>query len=355
MTAHSRPLPAAGPARTPLFWQLHLLGWGSFALLSLPLKQSVYGSSEAALLITAYQLPLSIGLAFLLRLYYRRTRPAQRPFWLAAGLVLGGCMAAGAFDVMISIPLNHRLGFFGPAELLDSGLYFFRTAAYVIWSLGYFLMKALLLNRAIAFRAAVAQERHRFELMRYQLNPAFLARSLATISHQIGANPATAKAMTTKLGDFYQNTLRHVENGRTATIRDELALVRTYFEIEQLRVGPSALAVNYEVDEQLLNLPLPPILLLPLAEKAARDGRATPGQPLEITVTIQRADNGFTLLEVSHSGRIDPSNPPFAKPADAGPADIRANLDRHFGNSYRLNLSQDSFRVRASLWLPLMA
>jgi sensor histidine kinase YesM len=355
MPAHPRPLSNALPSRAPLFWQLQLLGWGSFAILSLPLKQAVYGSLEAGLIVSGYQLPLSIGLSYLLRYYYRRTQPGQRSFWLGAGIVFAGCLAAGAFDVLVSLPVSRALGFFAPAELLNSGLYFFRTAIYVIWSLGYFLFKAMLLNRAQAFRAAIAEEKHRFELMRYQLNPTFLAKSLATISHQIGTNPATARAMTAKLSDFYQNTLRHVERSQTATIADELALVRTYLEIEQLRMGGTALALKYDVDGRLLSLPLPPVLLLPLAEKAIREGRATPGQPLEITVTVEEAADGLTLLEISHSGRIDPSNPPFAHTAETGPADLRASLERHFGQRYRLNLSQDSFRVRASLWLPLMA
>lgn len=351
----TRPTPTALSARASLFWQLQLTGWIGFSLLSLPLKHTVYESWQAALLITAYQLPLAVGLSCLLRLYYRTARPAQRSFWVGAVLVFLGCTAAGVSDVLISVPVNHALGYFGPEELLSSGLYFFRTATYVIWSLGYFLIKAVLMNRAQAFRAAVAEEKHRFELMRYQLNPTFLAKSLTTISHQIGTNPATARAMTSKLSEFYQATLRHIERGKAATIGDELTLLRTYLEIEQLRMGATSLVVRYDVDGRLLNLALPPVLLLPLAEKAVKEGRAAPGQPLEVTVTIQEAADGMTLLEVSHSGRIDSSNPPFAKPAEEGPADVRASLQRYFGDRYRLHLSQDSFRVRASLWLPLMA
>ena len=128
MPAQPRPLANALPSRTPLFWQLQLLGWGGFAVVSLPLKQVAYGTFEAALTVSAYQLPLGLGLSYLLRSYYRRTQPGQRSFGLAATIVCGGCLAAGAFDVLVSLPANHALGFFGPAELLSSGLYFFRTA-----------------------------------------------------------------------------------------------------------------------------------------------------------------------------------------------------------------------------------
>jgi two-component system LytT family sensor kinase len=355
MRAHPRPFSDALPARGRLFWQLQLIGWGAFALLSLPIKQAVYGSWTTGLLITVYQLPLSLALSGLLRLFYRRNRPDEQVNWLAAFVVVGGCTAAGALDVLVSIGVNRLTGLDDATLIPETGLYTFRSAVYLIWSLAYFLTKALLRNRALAFQSAVADEQHRLELVRYQLNPNFLARSLSAISHQIGVNPASARAMAARLGEFYQNTLRHTDRGQTATIRDELALVRAYLDIERIRLGDAALQVNYEVDDSLLALPLPPVLLLPLAEKAVHSGGRNDGRPLEITLTIQRADDGQVLLEVSHSGRLDRSNPPFMRAGDPVAPDVRATLEQHFPGRHRFSLSQDSFRVRTSLWLPLVA
>jgi len=348
----SRSPTSAAPSRARLFWQLQLIGWGAFALLSLPIKQAVYGAWGTSLLITVYQLPLSLGLSGLLRLFYRRNRPDEQANWIAALVVFGGCLAAGAADVLASIAVNRLTGLDDATLIPETGLYAFRSAVYLIWSLAYFLTKALLRNRALAFQSAVADEQHRLELLRYQLNPNFLARSLSAISHQIGVNPASARAMAARLGEFYQNTLRHTDRGQTATIGDELALVRAYLDIELLRRG-DALQVNYAVDDSLLSLPLPPVLLLPLAEKAVHSGGRTDGKPLEITLTIQRAEAGQVLLEVSHSGRLDRSNPPFTRAGDPVAPDVRAILDQHFPGRHRFSLSQDSFRVRASLWLPL--
>lgn len=344
---------SAAPSRARLFWQLQLIGWGAFALLSLPIKQAVYAAWGTSLLITVYQLPLSLGLSGLLRLFYRRNRPDEQANWIAALVVFGGCLAAGAADVLASIAVNRLTGLDDTALIPETGLYAFRSAVYLIWSLAYFLTKALLRNRALAFQSAVADEQHRLELMRYQLNPNFLARSLSAISHQIGVNPASARAMAARLAEFYQNTLRHTERGQTATIGDELALVRAYLDIEQLRRGEGTLQVNYAVDDSLLSRPLPPVLLLPLAEKAVHSGGRTDGKPLEITLTVQRANDGQVLLEVSHSGRLDRSNPPFTRAGDPVAPDVRATLDQHFPGRYRYSLSQDSFRVRASVWLPL--
>jgi two-component system LytT family sensor kinase len=349
----SRSSTSPTPSRARLFWQLQLIGWGAFALLALPIKQAVYAAWGTSLLITVYQLPLSLGLSGLLRLFYRRNRPDEQANWIAALVVFGGCLAAGAADVLASIAVNRLTGLDDTPLIPETGLYAFRSAVYLIWSLVYFLTKALLRNRALAFQSAVADEQHRLELMRYQLNPNFLARSLSAISHQIGVNPASARAMTARLAEFYQNTLRHTERGQTATIGDELALVRAYLDIEQLRRGEGSLQVNYAVEESLLSLPLPPVLLLPLAEKAVHSGGRTDGKPLEITLTIQRADQGQVLLEISHSGRLDRSNPPFTRAGDPVAPDIRATLEQHFPGRHRFSLSQDSFRVRASVWLPL--
>jgi hypothetical protein len=347
----SRPPTPSPLLRVPLFWQLQLAGWSGFMLLSLPLKVTVYDSMPAALLITAYQLPLSITLTCLLRLFFRRVRPTERALGSAAALVLAGCMTAGALDVLVSLPVNHYFGFFGPAEILSAGLFFFRTAIYLIWTLAYVLIKSLLASRAQAFQAAVAEERHRFELLRYQLNPGFLARSLATISHEIGQNPAAARAMTARLADFYRSTVRQADQQRATTIGDEIALVRAYLEIERLR-QPETLRIRFALEDALLAQSLPPILLLPLVEKAVNEGRGTAAQPLEIIVTVQRATDGLTLLEVANSGRLGQSRAPMPVTAENGVADVRASLERHYPGRYRFALSQDSLQTRATVCVP---
>lgn len=341
-------------SRLPLFWQLQLTGWSAFMLLSLPLKQAIYGSMPAALLITLYQLPLSLILSWLLRRLFHRLRLPERPPWASVGLVVAGCAAAGAADVLVSLPVNHVLGLFGPEEILGSGLFFFRAAIYVIWSLAYFLVKALQANRAQAFEAAVAGERHRFELLRYQLNPGFLANSLTTISHEIGQNPGAARAMTTQLAEFYRSTVRQTDQQRATTIGDEIALVRAFLEIERLR-SPETLRFNFEVDESLLAQSLPPVLLLPLAERAVREAQRTAGQPLEITVTVQRTPDNLVLLEVANTGRLRWSRAPKAIVTEGEVPDVRASLERHYPGRYRFALSQDSLTARATLCVPLGA
>jgi LytS/YehU family sensor histidine kinase len=131
-------------------------------------------------------------------------------------------------------------------------------------------------------------------------------------------------------------------------------MIRAYLDIEKLRLR-DLLKVNYIVDESLLSLPLPPVLLLPLAERAILSEGGTPETPMAITVTVRRSADGLVQLEVGHTGRLDRSNAPFASGEEPGITRMRASLDRHYAGRYRFDLSQDSFLVRATLFLPLTA
>lgn len=351
MSRPPRPPQVAPFAFLTLFWQLQLAGWGAFAVLSLPLKQLAFGSLGSAVLISAYQVPLSLALSAALRWFYRWSQPTRQTFPRAALVVLAACAVVCAVDVWVSLPLTRLFRIPARSELVEPALYFFRAAVYLVWSLAYFLIKAQLQAREQAFQAAVAEEKHRFEILRYQLNPGFLARSLAAISQEMTENVAVAHAMTLRLADFYRNTLRQTTRERPATIGDEVALLRTYLELERLR-RRDALRVSFEVDESLLELPLPPILLLPLVEQAIKNGRDPAAEPLEITVTIQRNPDGLVLLEVASSRRPPGTRPPFAEFAAEAP-DVRTSLDRYYPGRYRFTLSQDSLKERATLCLPL--
>jgi len=347
-TSSSKPL-----SRVPLFWQLQLGGWGLFALAVFPLKQAVYGSTLGSLLITAYQLPLSLVLTTLLRHFYRRSFAAERRGLTAAALVIAGCVTASSVDVLVSIPINHYYGLFGPADILGKGLFAFRIAIYVIWSLLYFMIKGRLAEQRRRFEVAIADEKLRLQALRYQLNPQFLATSLATIAEEIDQAPAIARAMTVRLTSFYRTTLRHNESGRPATLREEMELLRAYLEIQRLRLG-NALSIQFAVDETLLSLPLPPLLLLPLTEKAVQAGLADSPRHLEITITAQRTFAGDVLLEVARTGRLSEADGD-EPPAGSSLHQLRTRLERHYPGQYRFVLAQDSARARATLILPLVA
>ena len=346
------PPPVSPLKRVPIFWQIQVAGWLAFTVFTFPLKQATYGSFNAAALFSAYQLPLAILLTTGLRHFYRWARPERYPFSLTAVIAAIGVLTAGVIDTSISLPLNRLLGLHPQTELASTGLFTFRAAVYFTWSLGYFLINTLLRNREQVFAAAVAEERHRFELLRYQLNPGFLAKSLSTIAREATGN---ARVMTSLLADYYKQTVRQSDLGQLTTIGDEITLLRAYLEIERLH-RPESLHLHFHLDETLLQEPLPPVLILPLVEKALKDGGGSLSQPLEITVTVQRTAFDQVLIEVANSGRLSAfTAKDNAQPSAGGISDVQAALDRHYPGRHRLSFTEDSFTTRATVVLPLTA
>jgi hypothetical protein len=350
---HSRTSPPPYLARLPGFWQAQFVGWLAFSALTLPLKQLAYESLHVSLLITAYQLPLALALTGLLRLVYQRTRPHERSFWTGAALVLGTCALAGLIDLAVSQPANAAIGAADTGKLTAPALLVFRGTIYLVWSLGYFLIKAQLASRQQAFQTAIADEQLRLQSLRYQLNPRFLASSLAAITDEIDADPAMARAMTLRLTNFYHTTLQQAERDTATTVRDEFELIRAYLGIESLRLGP-ALTVNYQVDDRLLDQPLPPLLVLPLAEQAVQQGRQALPKPFAIKVTAQLTPTNQMLIEVAHTGRLTGQVEPGGLP-ESDLLNLRARLSRHYADRHHFVLTQDSTRVRATLTLPAVS
>ena len=104
-----------------------------------------------------------------------------------------------------------------------------------------------------------------------QLHPHFLFNTLNAISDYIETDAATARMMLEKLGDLLRS-LTHTSADGEVALADELAFVETYLELQTLRFGDS-LSVRVDVDPEVLNALVPPLILQPLVENAIKHGR----------------------------------------------------------------------------------
>jgi len=82
-------------------------------------------------------------------------------------------------------------------------------------------------------------------------------------------------------------------SSQTLSLRTELDLTRKYVEIEQVRFG-DRLRVEWSVDDSLLDLQVPSLIVLPLVDNAIRHGlspKVGPGR-----LQIRAASEGSSLL-----------------------------------------------------------
>jgi hypothetical protein len=125
-------------------------------------------------------------------------------------------------------------------------------------------------RRTAALRVAAREAE--LGTLRAHLQPHFLFNSLTAVAALIDSDPARAQSVLLRLGDLLKSAYADLDEERVPLSR-ELALVRSYLDIEQLRFG-DRLRVSVEADPDALASEVPPLILQPLVENAVKHGIA---------------------------------------------------------------------------------
>ena len=110
--------------------------------------------------------------------------------------------------------------------------------------------------------------------LRAQLHPHFLFNALNTAVSlaRVGKAQAGVRVLT-DLSDILRHMLRDTTQ-HEVPLREELALVQRYLDIEQTRFA-DGLAIEVQVDTPMLDALVPSLILQPLVENAIRHGEPT--------------------------------------------------------------------------------
>jgi LytS/YehU family sensor histidine kinase len=136
-------------------------------------------------------------------------------------------------------------------------------------------------------------------MLRMQLQPHFLFNTLHGVAELVHRDPASAERALMRLADLLRWTLQS-SAAREVSVREELAALETYLEIQRLRHGPGVV-MRVEADADTMGLGMPGLLLQPLVENALRHGvRSTDVAGVHVRV---RRDGDRLLLAVTDDGR----------------------------------------------------
>jgi LytS/YehU family sensor histidine kinase len=194
--------------------------------------------------------------------------------------------------------------------------------------------------------ARLGEEKARLEVLRYQLNPHFLFNALNSVCASINHAPAAARGMVVRIAEFCRQTLHRPGADESAmTIGQEIAMLRSYLEIEQMRLG-DLLTVEIACDPAAEGVRIPPFLLLPLVENAVKYGTATSVDRVEIKLRVRPiGSDGETLtrsaasgieIEVSNTGKwLEPGHH-SAPSTGIGLENLRQRLARYYPDAHEL-------------------
>lgn len=175
--------------------------------------------------------------------------------------------------------------------------------------------------------------------LRNQLQPHFLFNTLHSILALVRQHDdASAVRMLTALSDLLRNVLEHVQR-QTVPLRDEVALLRQYIAIEQVRFS-DRLSVTWAIDDDALEATVPSFVMQPLAENAIRHGIEKHPGPGCIDVAARR-DNGHLCLSMTDNGVGIPADGENAITNGHGLGDMRARLNILYPGAYSLDIASD--------------
>jgi len=166
-----------------------------------------------------------------------------------------------------------------------------------------------------------------------QIEPHFLFNTLANVKRLYETRPERGRDMLVALIAYLRAALPGMRR-HESTLADELALVRHYLAILQMRMG-ERLSFGISAPEALLSARLPTLVLPTLVENAIKHGLSPLPEGGRIEISARPAAGGGLTVEVADDGQG------FAGAsggAGVGLANTRARLAARFGDAAALEL-----------------
>jgi signal transduction histidine kinase len=263
---------------------------------------------------------------------------------LISAVVFGAAWTAieGIYVYLTSFPFNVNSYLArSPRIVLD---YAMTLTAWSALYLGVRNWRSWQIERENALESAALAQKAQLEILRNQLNPHFLFNALNSIRASVSEDGNRARQMITQLSELLRYSLAGVEK-KEVPLREELIAARNYLAIEKIRFEEN-LEIEYDVDENAMQFPVPGFLLNPLVENAIKHGSHVAPNPLRIKISAKLEFDRLTL-EVANTGRLnDLQNRNGTK---IGLKNVRERLEKLFGDQGSFELKQDGEFVVARI------
>lgn len=187
--------------------------------------------------------------------------------------------------------------------------------------------------------------------LRAQLQPHFLFNTLnaAVALARAGDAAATARVLVL-LGELLRQLLRS-DAPQEVPLREELALLETYLEIQRVRLG-DRLQIGWDIADDVRDALVPQLVLQPLVENALQHGIARRSRAGRLDITAARRGDQLRLTVCDDGPGLAPS---FSADAATGVGlrNTRERLQRLYGARGDLGLATAGERTTAAIELPM--
>jgi two-component system, LytTR family, sensor kinase len=298
----------------------------------------IFSTPPTFLQMLVWEIPYWILWAALAPVVFEITRrfPLERESWMRnAAIHVAACLALTVGHRIVYLALCRMLfvdAYRNIPTLLDlyrSDLLFNLPTGFMSYAT--FLLAGNIQTVALkASRLEAQLAKAELQALKSQLQPHFLFNTLNSISALQLTDLDAANRMTARLGDFLRLTLE-ASGTIEVPLHREIEFLQSYLEIERVRFQ-DRLTVQIDVDPDVLDIPVPNLILQPIVENALRHGigsRIGPGR-IAIAATrhgdrlrIEVRDNGKGLSTTGTAGR-----------ERVGIANTKARLQQFYGEAH---------------------
>lgn len=175
---------------------------------------------------------------------------------------------------------------------------------FIIWNLIYFIYHFITKTQkqqldTLKLEALVKELE--LKTIKAHINPHFIFNSLNGIRALIDEDPHRARNAITELSNILRSSMQ-TDKLESVSLEKELNIVKDYLALENMRFE-DRLRVEYEIDEDTLDQPVPPMMLQTLVENAIKHGISKQISGGKIKIVSDFKDN-YHELAVQNTGKL---------------------------------------------------
>lgn len=303
------------------YWLFQFIGWGSFALINIFFAFSFGKMDDELLIRSAIVIAIGFLVSHLMRDIIIRLGILQKSLnkQLLQFAIITLCLSFAASVAAVEILRNY--GWLRPSDeqllerknpsfainylllILSQAFSFFLL--FFIWNLIYFMYHYISKSRKQqldTLRLESLIKELELKTIKAHINPHFIFNSLNSIRALVVENPERARAAVTELSNILRSSMQ-AEKLETVPLEKELNIVKDYLALENMRFE-DRLRIEYEIDDDTLNQPVPPMMLQTLVENAIKHGISKQING-GIVKVVSEFRGGYHELAVQNTGQLN--------------------------------------------------
>ena len=307
----------AAMSRNTRYWLSQLCGWGLFALINIFFAYSFdkLGSSQERSDFY-WRLVIFVTTGFILSHLMRyiiigfnllqKRLEQQLIIFVLITLVLAFAASTLENLLLMQFDLQNKTerAFKDNFLLLVLSGAFSMFTLFFIWNLIYFMYHFVTKSQkqqldTLKLEALVKELE--LKSIKAHINPHFIFNSLNGIRALIDEDPNRARNAITELSNILRSSMQ-TDKLESVSLEKELNIVKDYLALENMRFE-DRLRVEYEIDEDTLDQPVPPMMLQTLVENAIKHGISKQITGGKIRIVSDFKDS-YHELAVQNTGKL---------------------------------------------------